>query len=356
MLLPGLFLMGACSGGPLPEMEGNNNKPVSVSVANPSGNAPGGISASGQVEAAQTAAISTRVIGTITRIYVKVGDKVSKDRLLATIGSQDLLAKKAQAVAAISGAQAELENAKKDYDRYTQLYNRQSATSGELDNATLRYNAAKSRLEGAQQMRNEVDASISYTRLTAPFAGTVTQKMADEGSMASPGMPLLMIEQNNQLQVSAAIAESDISHIRTGDKARVEIKSTGNTTGGTITQLNPSSASSGGQYLVKISLPADAQKGLYAGMYANVFVPVKNTGAATAGSDAVLVPVSALVRNDQLTGLYTISSGHTALLRWVRTGKQYGDKIEVLSGLGKEETFIVSADGKLYNGVPVQTK
>jgi hypothetical protein len=55
-----------------------------------------------------------------------------------------------------------------------------------------------------------------------------------------------------------------------------------------------------------------------------------------------------------LTGLYTISSTHTALLRWVRTGKTVGDKIEILSGLDSDEPFIASAAGKLYNGAPVK--
>jgi hypothetical protein len=73
-------------------------------------------------------------------------------------------------------------------------------------------------------------------------------------------------------------------------------------------------------------------------------------------SNQVLVPVSSLVNKDQLTGLYTISSNHTALLRWIRTGKIFGDKIEVLSGLAANEKYIVSADGNLYNGAPVKEK
>ncbi len=360
-LIPGLLLLAACSGGGHPEAEGNPDTPVTVRVATPSGNMPEAVMASGQVEAIQTAAISTRVMGTITRIYVKVGDKVNKGQVLATISSQDLSAKRAQVDARIAGAKADLENARKDYDRFTALYGRQSATASELDNATLRYNAAKSNLDASQQMRNEVDASLTYTRLVAPFAGIVTQKLADEGSMASPGTPLLMVEQTNLLQVSATVGESDISRIRTGDKAQVEIKSTGIHTEGILTQISESSAATGGQYLVKISIPSKSQKDLYSGMYVNVWVPVKNKGDASnasqvpdSGNGAILIPVSALVRNDQLTGIYTISSAHTALLRWVRTGKTVGDRIEILSGLGQDEPFILHANGKLYNGVPIR--
>ena len=88
-------------------------------------------------------------------------------------------------------------------------------------------------------------------------------------------------------------------------------------------------------------------------MYVNVSIPVKQK-VQTSDADAVLVPQAAIVYKDQLTGLYTISNNNTALLRWVRLGNNYGSNVEVLSGLSKDENFILSADGKLYNGVPVK--
>ena len=91
-------------------------------------------------------------------------------------------------------------------------------------------------------------------------------------------------------------------------------------------------------------------------MYANITIAVKEVIAVKSASNAVLVPVSSIEHKDQLTGLYTISSNNTALLRWVRLGKTYGDKVEVLSGLEKNETFVLIAEGKLYNGVPVNIK
>lgn len=354
-VVAGPLLFPGCSGGPQPQAGENKDTPLTVTIARPSSVNTGGVTASGQVEAVQTAAISTRVMGTITRVFVKLGDKVGKGQLLATINSEDLTARRAQIDAQIAGARADQDNAQKDFDRYTVLFSRQSATASELDNAALRLHAATARLGAAEQMRREVDASMAYTRLIAPFSGVVTQKMADEGSLANPGMPLLMIEQDKVLQVSATVAESDISRIRMGDKAELEIKSTGVRTSGSITQISTSSASTGGQYAVKISLPAAAQINLKAGMYVNVFIAGKNANAAdAAGNGAILVPASALVQNDQLTGLYTISTNHTALLRWVRTGKTMGDKIEILSGLGADETFIAGSTGKLFNGVPVK--
>lgn len=327
---------------------------VPVTVSTPGGNVEGGIAVSGKIEALQTANISTRMMGTINRIYVKVGDRVRKGQLLATISSQDIQAKKAQATAAIAEAEANVKNAQKDFERFSNLYNKQSASAKELDNVTLQYNASKSRLEAATQMRNEVSAMMAYSSLTAPFDGVVTQKLADEGNMANPGIPVLTVEQTTGLQVSATVSESDINLIKKGNTAKVEMKAIDKIVACTISEVSPSSYFTGGQYLVKLSIPEKDKKDLYAGMYVNVFIPVNNSAIKKENANAVLVPVASLVNKDQLTGLYTISSNNTALLRWIRTGKTYGDKIEVLSGLAHNEKFIVRAEGNLYNGVPVK--
>lgn len=346
--------LNACSGDNK-EKNTLQSNPVTVTLASVSGAVSDAVLASGQVEAAQTANISTRVMGTITHIYVKVGDKVSKGQLLATISDEDIKAKRAQANAMIAEAEAAFATAQKDYDRFTNLYKQQSATARELDNVTFQYNSAKSRLDAARQMRNEVNAMLAYSSLIAPFSGVVTQKLAEEGNIANPGMPILSIEQSGILQVSASVAESDISNVKIGDEAEIQLKSTGKLIHGKITQLNPSSQFSGGQYIIKVSIPEADKKDVFAGMYVSVTIPLKqqNTSALT---DKILVPLSAIVQRDDLTGVYTVSANNTALLRWIRVGKTYGDKIEVVSGLSKDEKFILCAEGKLYNGVPVTIK
>jgi RND family efflux transporter MFP subunit len=252
----------------------------------------------------------------------------------------------------IAEAEAALRNAQKDLDRFTILYKQQSASAKELDNITLQYNSAKARVESARQMRNEVNAMLSYTTLTAPFAGTVTQKMADAGSMASPGMPIVTIEQSGTYEISAAVPESEINQVKTDLPVTVDIKSINRRFAGKISQLNPSSQFTGGQYIIKISIPEKEKQGLYAGMYANILIPSANK--TTVQNDAVFVPVSSIVHKDQLTGLYTVDNNHKALLRWVRLGKTIGDQVEVLTGLSKEETYINHADGNLYNGASVK--
>ena len=357
-IIVAIVIMYGCNGNKKEASTNNSEKPILVTVGQPGNNDnTAGFNISGQVESSQSANISTRLMGFITRVYVKLGDPVKQGQLLFTVNSNDIAAKRAQTEAMMAQTEAALQNAQKDFDRYTTLYSQQSATAKELDNVTLQYKAAKASVTAAKQMRNEVNAQFSYTSVTAPFSGVVTQKMLDAGSMATPGMPVLTIEQNNNLQVSAAVSESQIASIQQGDEAILNIKSINKTIKGKITQISQSSISSGGQYLIKISIPDNEKQNVFAGMYVNVNIPSKvNIKREESDNNRVLVPQECLIHKDQLTGLYTIGNNNSALLRWVRLGKNFGSEVEVLSGLSKEETFIISAEGRLYNGAIVTIK
>jgi len=351
-----LLVISACSSNDKKSAQTVTGTAIPVTVSQPAAAGQQGLNASGRIEAGQTANISTRVMGYITRLNVKVGDHVNKGQLLATISNDDILAKRAQADAMIAEAEAGYKSAQKDYERFNNLYKQQSASAKELDNVTLQFSSARSRLDAAKQMRNEINATLSYTHLTAPFAGTVTQKLMDAGSMANPGMPILTIEQSGSYQVSAAIPENAISQVSQGAEVTVTVSAVNKVIKGTVAQINQSSQFTGGQYLIKVHIPDSEKQGLFAGMYANILIPVKQPPQSTAGNDQVMVPLSSIVYKDQLTGLYTIGSNNTALLRWVRLGKTLGNQVEVLSGLAAREQFIESADGRLFNGAAVKIK
>ncbi|HET7119126.1 MAG TPA: efflux RND transporter periplasmic adaptor subunit [Hanamia sp.] len=350
-----IFYATSCSSTSDKTIEMAKVPAVEVKVENPLINTDNSIAVTGQVESAQSANISTRVMGYITGIKVKVDDHVSKGQLLVTISNDDILAKRAQADAALSGARASLASAEKDNQRFATLYKQKSATAKELDNATLQYQAATAGVESALQMKAEANAMLAYTNITAPFSGVVAQKLADAGSMANPGMPILILEQNKNLRVSAVIPETEIDRVKLKSIATISIKSIDKTFTGDVTEISPSSMGTGGQFVVKISVPQEFQNGLNAGMYANVVITTASKSASTT-NEMVLIPSSAINHIGQLDALYTVSSENKALLRYVRLGKTYGNNVEVLSGLNKHESFIASAEGKLYNGVPIKVK
>lgn len=312
------------------------------------------ITASGKIESENSANLSTRMMGYVTKVNVKVGQNVSAGQLLVSINNTDLLAKKAQVDASITQATAGYNNAKKDYDRFTNLFAQQSASQKELDDMTSRYEMAKAGLEAAKQMRNEVMAQFSYSNITAPFSGTVTNTFVKEGDMANPGMPLVSIEGASRLQVTAMVSESDISNVKNGMPVIINVKSLNKEVAGKVSEVSLSAKNTGGQYLVKVILDK-MDKTILSGMFVNVqFQKAKKEITSTVKSDIVLVPESALVRQGQLTGIYTVGSGNVAILRWLRIGKTFGSQVEILSGLSSDEQYIVSAEGKLFNGAKVQ--
>ena len=318
------------------------------------------VTASGKIEAENSANLSTRMMGYVTKIHVQVGQKVSAGQLLVSINNTDLQAKKAQVDANILQVTAGYNNAKKDYDRFVNLFKQQSASQKELDDMTARYEIAKAGLEGAKQMRNEVMAQFSYSNITAPFAGVVTNTFVKEGDMANPGMPLVSIEGASRLQVTAMVSENDIISIKKGMAVKVLVKSSNESVSGKVSEVSLSAKNTGGQYLVKINLDK-TDSSVLSGMFVNVQFPVTNTihpsdseqAKQTKTSEKVLVPESALVQQGQLTGIYTIGTGNIAILRWLRIGKNFGNQVEVLSGLSANEQYIFSAEGKLYNGALV---
>jgi RND family efflux transporter MFP subunit len=315
-----------------------------------SGTSSRGLVVNGMVQASSQAKLSTRMMGFVERIPAKVGDKVRKGQLLVDIGNSDLSAKRAQATAGIAAAQAQFENARNDLERFTNLFNSNSASQKELEDITTRYNMAKAQLETATQMKAEVDAQFAYVNIRAPFNGVVTNIFTEVGNMANPGVPLIALESPDGFEVEAAIPEAAISGLNKESAVKVYLKTIGKSIDGEIVELSSSGANTSGQYMVTVRLN-ELPKEVKAGMYAQLEFESGDSTSEAGGS--LLVPREAIVQQGQLSGIYTVSSQNTALLRWLRLGRSFGDQVEVLSGLEPGEVFILSAESKLYNGAPV---
>ena len=323
---------------------------VVVKVSTPTSQDESFLTASGKIEAVQNANLSTRMMGFVNNVHVKVGQKVSQGQLLVSINSADISAQKGQVSAGINEATAAFKSAEKDYNRFKALFESKSASQKELDDMTANFEMSKARLESAKQMKNQVNAQLSYSNITAPFSGVITGKFVNNGDMANPGMPLLSIENPGLFQVMAMVPESEITKIKTGSDVKVVVKSTNELLNGKVTEVSTSTKNTGGQYLVKIVLDkTEAQ--LLSGMFTSVQFPIEQISKSNNG--LIIIPTSALVKQGQLSGVYTVANENTAILRWLRLGKNFGDTVEVLSGLASDEQYILSSESKLYNGAKI---
>ena len=230
----------------------DNQKAVTVKVNMPSSENGAYLTASGKIEAVQNANLSTRMMGFVNNVHVKVGQKVTQGQLLVSINSADISAQKAQVSASITEAEAAFNNAEKDYNRFKALFESNSASQKEMDDMTAHFEMAKARLEAANQMKNQVNAQLSYSNITAPFSGIITGKFVNKGDMANPGMPLLSIENPDLFQVMAMVPESEITKINTGTEVKVVVKSTSQLLNGKVTEVSTSTKNTSRQYLIKV--------------------------------------------------------------------------------------------------------
>ncbi|MEE9406922.1 MAG: efflux RND transporter periplasmic adaptor subunit [Polaribacter sp.] len=309
------------------------------------------LSISGKIQASNSADLSTRMMGYVKKVHVNVGDKVRKGQLLVSIHNADLQAKKGQVNAGVTKAQTALNNAKKNYKRFKNLFASNSVTQKEMDDMTANYEMAKSGLESANQIKNEINAQFAYSNIKAPFSGVITSKNIESGDITNPGMPLISIETPKVFEVIAMVPETEISKIKKGTIVNVLVKSMKKTLKGKVNEVSTSAKNTGGQYLVKIAL-AKTEANILSGMFSTVQFPVERK----VKSSLVLIPTEAIVTNGQLSGVYTVSESNTAMLRWLRLGRTYGNQVEVLSGLNADESYIVSGEGKLFNGVKVSVQ
>lgn len=335
----------AC-GSAEPEAWTDDRAPVSVQVAELAERShPHQLQFTGTVEGSERIPLSTRMMGRVDEVRVSEGTPVAEGQLLARISDGDLQAQRRQVEAQQQEAEVALQNARTQFARVDTLLQRGSATQQAHDDARAGYERAQAQVDALANRLDEIDASLTYTTITAPAAGTIIGKHTERGAMAAPGQPLLTLEASGVLEVRTQVPERHIGAMAVGDTVRVTIGAANETLPGRVTEVNPSGDPASRQFQMRVLLP-DPPAAVKSGMYAQVF---HETGEQL----LLTVPTSSLVARGQLTGVYAVGDDDRALLRWIRTGTQRGDAVEVLSGLQPGDRYVVHADGRLRDGHPI---
>jgi RND family efflux transporter MFP subunit len=305
----------------------------------------------GRVAAATQTQLSTRVMGTIERIRVEVGERVQKGQPLIEVRSQDIQAQVQQAEARIAEARAALQQAESDYQRIQNLYDKESATERELEQARAQYEMMQARLRAAEEARRQARESLNYARIAAPYSGRIIKKFMQEGQLASPGQPILALESGGKYEVVAQVSEEDINQFRTGDTVVVRLDALDRSLPGIVGQLNPSAQYTGAQFEIKVQLSPDelSRDLIKSGMFGHII-------SYRGEERGIYLPEDVLVRRGQLEGVYKLGRSGKALLQWVRTGRRTPDgRVEILSGLSPGDRIITEPmDGRLHDGALVQ--
>lgn len=283
----------------------------------------------GTVRSRLRALVEAKVSGRVLEYSAVPGALVKAGDVLARLDVQEIQAK-------VDQAHAMLDQAKRDFERQKQLI---------ASNATARqdYDAAEARVKVATAGVAEAETMLSYAKVTAPFDGVVTRKLADVGDLAMPGKPLLEMEAPTALRFEADLPEAILNRVKLGAKLPVRV---GRVLEGTVSEISPVADPVSRTFLVKLDLPV--VEGVRTGQFGRVSVPVAET-------KLLVVPQAAVLKRGQMELVFVEREGHAAL-RLVKTGQVLGEQVEVLSGLDEGEQVIVGNISHLVDGQPVTTK
>jgi membrane fusion protein, multidrug efflux system len=286
----------------------------------------------GTVRARLRSVIEAKVSGKIDKMLVVPGQQVKAGELLAELDAREIQARADQARAVRQQAEADLK-------RLTSLWEQKILSQSELDNAQ-----AKFRIADASAL--EADTLLGYTKVTAPFAGVITRKHADVGDLASPGKPLLELEDSRTLRLEADVPEAVVGKLTLGDKLVVRIAALETELEGVISEIAPAADPNSRTFLVKLDLPSPP--GLRAGQFGRVAMPVGRT-------TTLRVPVSAVVQRGQMEMVF-VAKGDRAEMRLVKTGRRIGDEIELVSGVEAGEKVVAEGAAGLLDGQPLSIR
>lgn len=323
---------------------------------------PDWLEAVGTVRAAQTSQVSSQMMGNIVEIRTHEGDRVQQGQVLAIIDDAQPRSVVNQATAAVAASEQEVAAADSDFaladatlKRYQQLYEKKSVSPQEFDEIKARYQSAEARRNMVRAGQAQANAALmqartllGYTNIRAPFAGVVTQKMADAGTLASPGMPIFTIEDTRSYRLEVTVNESDIRLVHAGQTAPVSIDALGNAQLiGKVVQIVPAADPSSRSFLVKVGLPSDAR--LRSGLFGRAEF-------SRGQRESLLIPRASVVERGQLQGVYVLDANQIAELRYVTLGNSTGGQIEVLSGLQDGEKLVAAPGDRDLGGKRIATR
>jgi multidrug resistance efflux pump len=329
------------------------------------------------------------VLGYVREVRVREGDRVRSGDLLVSIDEAELKTRveRAQALldesgrsvdeaqrnldearAALAAAEADHRYAETTATRFRRLLAQELISAQEFDGVEAKRKSAEAlvaqararilsldareaqarqRIEQAKAELAQARLALEDTRITAPMAGVVVEKRVEPGNLASPGQPLLVLDDPRQYRLEAMVGESAMGRVRLGAVVPVVIDSLPRPVDGRVAELIPAADPASRSVIVKLDLPADLP--LRSGMFGRARFPAGER-------KALVVPAAAVVERGQLSSLFVVGPDGVARLRLVTLGERHGERVEVLSGLTPGERIVVEGGDGLADGSRVDVR
>jgi len=323
---------------------------------------------SGELKPYMHTEIFSRINGIIKMRYVELGDKVVQGQLLATIDSPDLDEEGQSATATLISAQKRLLEAeyqynfsKQSYDRYKQSSEGGAISKQELDakynefkTAEMNYQAAKAEVKRAQAMKNRIQALMDYKNVRAPFSGVISKYNVDVGANvvaggSSTSTSLFEIQQIDKFRVSLNIPQNYIPYVKLG--MTVDLYTPNNPKNkfkGVITQNSQTLDPVSRTMEVVAIINNDEKSALYPGLYVKSDINIRGEEKIITVNPSCLTTLN--------TGRYVVTVNKSGKIHFqqVLTGRDFGDKVEILEGLNGDENLIINITDDLQDGQTVK--
>src|SRR5271155_1467716 len=334
----------------------------------------------------QDVEIHAKVAGYIRRIYVDVGDHVKEGQILAVLEVPELTAQLSGAEAAVRAAQEQIRRAQGEVQRaqsshvaahsaYTRLKQAADSRAGlvaqqEVDDSQAKYlesegqvtsaeamlSAAKEQLEVAEANQKQVSAISDYMHITAPFAGVVTTRTADTGTLVAAGttestqaIPVVRLAQTSVLRLVLPVPESIAAGIRVGQTMNVHVQALNKDFPGKVARFADSLNEQTRTMETEIDLDNRDNK-VIPGMYAEVAIPLDQQHAA------LNIPLEAVTQANNAAAVWVVNQQNKAELRHVTLGYQGSSRGVALAGLQEGDRGIVGGQSSVTAGESVEPK
>jgi membrane fusion protein, multidrug efflux system len=306
----------------------------------------------GNMQANQQTSIYARVDGYIARWYVDIGAHVEQGQVLADIDAPQIDANLRMAQAQLELAEANLKLAQTNSVRSQQLFQNHVNSQQELDTVLATEQVQRATRDNAVAALKSAQDMKAFEQIRAPFAGTITARFIDVGSLVTSGSvttvhTLFDLAQSDPVRVLVHVPQADISSVKPGAPAAITVDEYPNETfAGKIARdagaFDPTSRT----LLLQIDVPNPDGR-LFAGMYAHAKFSLPSPTAA------LLIPDNTILIDAKGSRIAVVDSSNKIHIKPVKLGRDFGTKTEILSGVEAQDRVVQNPADDLHEGLPV---
>lgn len=287
----------------------------------------------GTVEAVHRVDLASRLLARAVDVRAIAGQRVAKGDVLVRLDASDLLARRAQAEAAVAEAQAHVDQAGLEESRLRSAFDKNAVSSIEMDRAKNARIAAEASLARVSQSLNEATSVLDFATITSPIDGIIVDKRVNTGDTISPGTVVVTLLDPTRMQLVASVRESLARSLGVGTKVGLSIDAASLQCEGTISEIVPEADTASRSFTIKVtgSFPTSVLPGMFG-----------RVSLTTADESILTVPLRAVRTIGQVHSVDVVING-ARRQRSVRLGRTLTDQVEIISGLSPGEQIVLDA-------------